>query len=403
MEFSQVYYNVYIIILFPTALKCPTCCQMHRVSPSLRANGFPKNFTLANIVDVLKTHATHTPDLQSTSQNLYIETVDLQACRDTEKNKHGEADCQADEATRLVGFPGFYNVSSDEAATLFKLVINTDGYYLLRPSSDPKAFCTISVSNQGKIISYKIMSLVTEERVQLIFFEPSLKFASIASMVDHYKQYPLNEYINTRLVHHIEPLEKHQDKLSLKNDAASSDLLGTSHYSKETPLKKGNKTQLTVSSAEPTPLSPSCSSIDQKVQQGVLSSNADREVITSLPGFHNDLPKENIPIVLASATLKDFSYLVRPSTSNMGELVISITAQKQILNLRVLRDTSNGMYYAASNRKFSTLKELLEFHRVVPLISHELGGKKMYLLHPVTATEIHKALKQQKKSKFKFF
>ena len=68
------------------------------------------------------------------------------------------------------------------------------------------------------------------------------------------------------------------------------------------------------------------------------------------------------------------------------------SCEKSILNFKIHRDASDGKYFVTPKKKFSTVKELLETHRKVPLKSKARAGAKIFLLHPITRTDIQMAL-----------
>ncbi len=72
------------------------------------------------------------------------------------------------------------------------------------------------------------------------------------------------------------------------------------------------------------------------------------------------------------------------------------SCENSILNFKINRDPNDGKYFVTPKKKFSTVKELLEVHQKFPLKSKARAGAKIYLLHPITKTDIQMILEMVK-------
>lgn len=69
-------------------------------------------------------------------------------------------------------------------------------------------------------------------------------------------------------------------------------------------------------------------------------------------------------------------------------LLLFFSCGSSILNFKINQDANDRKYFVTPKKKFSTVKELLETHKTSPLKSKARAGAKIFLLHPITATEV---------------
>ncbi|XP_011406570.2 PREDICTED: serine/arginine repetitive matrix protein 1-like isoform X2 [Amphimedon queenslandica] len=295
----------------------------------------------------------------------------------------------------LVSIPGYFNVSRDQAKQLIAPHLSTDGYYIIRPT-DGDALCTICVSKNMKLMNYRMF----KDAVTGHYYIRDSKFPTITSLIKHYQKFPINKDVNTFLLYPVQQEQEQEEYVALVPSQQESTRLAPASSRAKMPLpqpassprhgsrdmeRRGNNERREPNNT----MTGGGGGVPKKIPDNKTVDSLNN--IAQLPGVHIDLSKNDVPTVMQAFLSQEGAYLVRPSVSSSGQFTISLTCQNSILNFKINTDP-DGKVFITPKKKFSSIRELLEGHKVAPLRSKARPGAKVYLLVPITVEAVQELL-----------
>ncbi|XP_064400015.1 uncharacterized protein LOC135346353 isoform X2 [Halichondria panicea] len=241
-------------------------------------------------------------------------------------------------AAELERVHGFHKVNNVKARELLQPYLSTDGYYLLRPSSDSKGgvLCTICVTNKSKLMNYR---LVQDPSTKRFYIHSHTSFPAISLLLGHYQSTAINAEAKTRLLYPV-----------------------------------GVPRQDTPTSEETT-LSPTRKSISNS------NSNRNSSSDNEIQGLHNFLPKSELSAVMSPYVGHSGYYLLRPSATSAGQLTLAVSHTDQVLNFKI--NCEKGQYFISPKKRFKSVQELITFYHSHGIRSKKAGNSHILLVHPI--------------------
>jgi hypothetical protein len=279
-------------------------------------------------------------------------------------------------------FPGFLNLSREEANKTLQEYKQQDGKFLIRPSTGNSLY-TISVVSGGNIMKYPVQANKTTGHY---YVNQARQFPTMNDLINHYRKESIS---NNSVVLLKEPINgwprgTRDGATSTGNQPTMPSPVPGRHPTMPSPTAGRH-------SSMPSPAAGRQPNLvkggDQLPSKGPKKEKT-LSLTTPINGaavIHWDLPRDMVAKVFEPYMGKNGCFLIRPSSTSDGKLTLCVSYNGSIVNFKISKDSKTNTY-RITTKSFPSLEALVSAYQKHPIKS-KTKQQEIYLTEsiPVSA------------------